>query len=1217
MKRFRHKALKLSAIISSLTLMACDSGYSYNTETHSSITEQTHISGNVFKGPVSNADIIIYDLNDVEIGRTETNANGDYSITLERAHQGAVRIKAIGGHYIHEATGEITPLHEPLHVLRTIESNNEIINITLLTEIVDQYISLLDVDIGKADFKNLTQKISDSFGLNFDITSQQPLDLLNAENLGINGDSLDYGLVISGIVQLSHEKNIKLSDIISAFAKDLSDNDKLDNIETLNELNIAINNFIRSEQNRVLEDKENTKIDEIFYRNVPPSIESLAQQNIYERHSVELTPRIKDDKGELIYKWEQLSGSPVAIEDVNASSLRFRANDAEQTTQLTFKLTVTDEGKLFSTQQFDVLVNPAPLISGMAFKGPIQGATIKAIANDDTVIGQTQTINGQYQIKNYDLYEGVLKLVVNDGEYISEANGNRVPLTESLRAAKVIEAKDVNINITPLTELALRRAFSLNDTLLPESISQANKEIAEAFSLPDIVHTQPVDLMDEKHADIRNPGVDYALILAGAITSMDRNEQSLTQWLNLFSTDLNDNGVLDNVTQLNQLHLGVNEFIHSPLNSANLTSEETQIDTVFYRNTPPVITPMTKVNGLEGETIKIEVSASDDKGALSYQWEQVSGTNVGLTVTNHAATIELPRVDQSEELVFNVSVTDQGGLVAKAKAKVDLNAYPAINLDLITDEQLRKCVESATYNSNIYTDVSDVSYINCSYPYPNIEQIDGIDQFIKLKKFNIYPQNKITDLTPLSSLEMITDIRISNSTITDISPLKDLSDLKSLDFQNSTSLTDFNVLTNLTKLESINFKNTGFSDLQVLKSFSSLKTLILNQTLLKDIDYLRQFTNIQRLELEQLSLTDISSIQFLTKLDYLTLRNNNINDISPLHTLNGLTFLNLGYNQVDNISTLANLISINNLTLEKNLITDLSPLNELTTLNYLNLNTNQIVNLSPLSSLINLNYLYLDNNQITDLSPLSTLVRLSYLGLGNNTISELSPLSNLANVRYLSLNSNEIINLSPLSVLVNIQSLYLNHNQINDLSPLQDFTRLSTLNISNNQISDLSPLTKSTQIRYFYLANNQINDISVLNNMTNMYYLNISNNPTVNISPLQNLTGISYLYLNNINVSNINELNDMQNLYRLDISNSNVTDISSLSTKKYLHYVYMFNFKGTDLTPLINIKQLEGNRLQYIYLSNSSNLPCSQLATLIDAGVRLNITLNEGVNCQI
>lgn len=104
-------------------------------------------------------------------------------------------------------------------------------------------------------------------------------------------------------------------------------------------------------------------------------------------------------------------------------------------------------------------------------------------------------------------------------------------------------------------------------------------------------------------------------------------------------------------------------------------------------------------------------------------------------------------------------------------------------------------------------------------------------------------------------------------------------------------------------LQELNLRYHYVSDLSPLADLTNLRTLILQRNFsITDISPLAKLTNLVKLDIEENDISDISVLAGLTNLRSLHLHRNDISDISPLLELTSLTFLDLRINPLSDDS---------------------------------------------------------------------------------------------------------------------------------------------------------------------------------------------------------------------------------------------------------------------------------------------------------------------------
>lgn len=384
----------------------------------------------------------------------------------------------------------------------------------------------------------------------------------------------------------------------------------------------------------------------------------------------------------------------------------------------------------------------------------------------------------------------------------------------------------------------------------------------------------------------------------------------------------------------------------------------------------------------------------------------------------------------------------------------------------------------------------------------------------------------ITDLTPiyetLRQLTRLTEVNVSgNESITDLSPLSELSDLRIL-----------------------NCSNTNVSDINPIRNLNGIKELDISNTKITDISNLKYANIVQTFKADGNKIKDISIVEYFKDLNYLSLSNTEVYDISSLSGCENLKALNLSGTLVNDLTSMANLTHLHDINISNTYISDLSPLKGLENLNSLNIEGTQVTDLDGIADLKGLNEINFSNTKVSDLETLNGLPKLTIIYCDNSLVTrENADRFRNLNPDKLVINESEALtmwwnglpsfwktllveqtntNMNPskeeLHSIINVRSLKLTH-YIHDAEPVSRLTNLEYLDISGTKIDDLSPLSVLHNLKTLNINNTAINDLTPLSNNNNLRELHIQGTGVKSLKPLHQLENLRKIYAEGINLS--------------------------------------------------------------------------------------------------
>ena len=165
----------------------------------------------------------------------------------------------------------------------------------------------------------------------------------------------------------------------------------------------------------------------------------------------------------------------------------------------------------------------------------------------------------------------------------------------------------------------------------------------------------------------------------------------------------------------------------------------------------------------------------------------------------------------------------------------------------------------------------------------------------------------ITSLVGIQNLTSLTNLFLSNNSISDIGPLSGLTTLTLLDLAHN-SITDISAVSGLTSLGVLDLDDNSITDISAVSGLTSLGQLVLAHNSITDIGALSGLTSLGGLGLDNNSITDISALSGLTSLWALGLSNNSITDISALSGLGGPVNLSIDLSSNPGLSNIQPLL---------------------------------------------------------------------------------------------------------------------------------------------------------------------------------------------------------------------------------------------------------------------------------------------------------------------
>ena len=148
-------------------------------------------------------------------------------------------------------------------------------------------------------------------------------------------------------------------------------------------------------------------------------------------------------------------------------------------------------------------------------------------------------------------------------------------------------------------------------------------------------------------------------------------------------------------------------------------------------------------------------------------------------------------------------------------------------------------------------------------------------------------ERNITKVTSLEGLQFFTSLESAaflDGTFSDLTPISNLTTLKTLLIGRNVALKNATPLQNLTNLEQLFIYRNDIQDFSFVKNLSKLKVLVAdyNATHFSNVDFVSNSSNLEVLQVAGNGISDISALSNLTKLTNFNISANKIANFSPL-----------------------------------------------------------------------------------------------------------------------------------------------------------------------------------------------------------------------------------------------------------------------------------------------------------------------------------------------
>lgn len=367
----------------------------------------------------------------------------------------------------------------------------------------------------------------------------------------------------------------------------------------------------------------------------------------------------------------------------------------------------------------------------------------------------------------------------------------------------------------------------------------------------------------------------------------------------------------------------------------------------------------------------------------------------------------------------------------------------------LTDTSFRKNPKDTEIYESEMAKIEALTFVGWDKDYENeitVKSIKGLEKAVNLKMLTFsssdipeggdirYSASSISDLTPIKDLKKLEFLRLSHNNIEDVTPLKELTNLKHL-YISHNRIADVSPLGKLTNLADFDISINYIADVSVAKNYNKLTMFNAIRNKITDISALKDITGLLILNVKQNDVKDIDCIKDLVKLETLNLEDNkNLGSIKVIKNLTKLKELNLNNCGIDDADVAGDIFA------------------GLTKLTELNLNNNSLRSIDFIKNSNELENLYLDNNKLTSLEALKDMNKLKSLRFSGNDVVSIAPLAGHTALEELKFSNNKVEDVSVVSAYKNLGTAELEGNKVFDFSPFAGIKALFSLVITGQKL---------------------------------------------------------------------------------------------------------------------------------------------------------------------
>jgi Leucine-rich repeat (LRR) protein len=323
-------------------------------------------------------------------------------------------------------------------------------------------------------------------------------------------------------------------------------------------------------------------------------------------------------------------------------------------------------------------------------------------------------------------------------------------------------------------------------------------------------------------------------------------------------------------------------------------------------------------------------------------------------------------------------------------------------------------------------------YVSMDNP-PTKEQLHAL---MTIDSVNIDGRTAITSLEPLVQLPRLSKLIFPNTSVADLTPLKELKQLRV-----------------------INACNSKVSSLEPLRDHQKLTTLLLDYTAVNDLEPVSALPELELVRADNTGLTLKEGNAFIDKNPSCRFVFQTYENTTWWKALDGAwkdaLLKQAGLSGEPDKFGLQAIAGMEKLVIEQNpQISSVQPVLYLSRLKEFRFSDTRVTTLEPLRQMNWVTILGFPKNPIVDLSPIGGLKQLKELDFENTQVEDLQPIMNLPNLEVLKMSGTPVKTLKYISLMKKLTVVDLYNTKISSMDVLDEMPNLKSVKIFNTKISE-------------------------------------------------------------------------------------------------------------------------------------------------------------------